>query len=112
MISYCRALLTFSSVSKNKFSFLWITVALGTLASAPPAAAQPFESSGVRAQGMGGAFVAVADDASATWWNPAGLPGILIVDGVFEWQTTRLNSPADRPIEDVSAAGKGQAATR
>jgi hypothetical protein len=37
------------------------------------AAAQRFDDFGVRAQGMGGAFVAVADDASATWWNPAGL---------------------------------------
>ena len=26
-----------------------------------------------RALGMGNAFVALADDASATWWNPAGL---------------------------------------
>ncbi len=30
-------------------------------------------SPGARAGGMGEAFVAVADDASATWWNPAGL---------------------------------------
>lgn len=29
--------------------------------------------SGVRAPAMGGAFVAIADDASATFWNPAGL---------------------------------------
>ena len=35
--------------------------------------AQPFETLGTRALGMGGAFVAVADDASATYWNPAGL---------------------------------------
>jgi hypothetical protein len=35
--------------------------------------AQRFDSVGVRAQGMAGAFVAVADDSSATWWNPAGL---------------------------------------
>ena len=28
---------------------------------------------GARAPGMGGAFVALADDASATYWNPAGL---------------------------------------
>ena len=35
--------------------------------------AQRFDDVGVRAQGMAGAFVAVADDASATWWNPAGL---------------------------------------
>jgi hypothetical protein len=37
------------------------------------ASAQIYEVIGTRAQGMGGAFVAVADDASATWWNPAGL---------------------------------------
>lgn len=29
---------------------------------------------GARALGMGGAFAAVADDASASYWNPAGLP--------------------------------------
>ncbi|HAH05122.1 MAG TPA: hypothetical protein DCM05_01135 [Elusimicrobia bacterium] len=28
---------------------------------------------GARAMGMGGAFAAVADDASALWWNPAGI---------------------------------------
>jgi hypothetical protein len=35
--------------------------------------AQAVDSVGVRAQGMGGAFTAIADDATATWWNPAGL---------------------------------------
>ena len=43
------------------------------LVSAPSARAQIFETVGTRAQGMGGAFVAVADDSTATWWNPAGL---------------------------------------
>lgn len=37
------------------------------------AGAQTADGVGVRAQGMAGAFTAVADDASATWWNPAGL---------------------------------------
>lgn len=40
---------------------------------AATARAQTYESVGTRAQGMGGAFVAVADDATAGWWNPAGL---------------------------------------
>ena len=35
--------------------------------------AQIIESVGNRALGMGGAFVAVASDSTATWWNPAGL---------------------------------------
>jgi len=46
---------------------------LAFAATANPAAAQPFEIVGTRAAGMGGAFVAVADDSSATYWNPAGL---------------------------------------
>ena len=33
-------------------------------------------ASGARAAGMGEAFVAVADDATATHWNPAGLASI------------------------------------
>jgi F plasmid transfer operon, TraF, protein len=37
------------------------------------ARAQVIETVGSRALGMGGAFVAVASDSSATWWNPAGL---------------------------------------
>jgi hypothetical protein len=31
------------------------------------------QGAGARASGMGGAFVAVADDATAGYWNPAGL---------------------------------------
>ena len=50
-----------------------------------PAAAQSFPSTGTRAAGMGGAFVGVADDASAIYWNPAGLAAgayfSLVVDG-------------------------------
>lgn len=50
------------------------------LVMCPAAAmAQRFDDIGVRAQGMGGAFVAVADDATATWWNPAGLAHALTV---------------------------------
>ena len=48
-------------------------VALATIAFPSLTFAQRFDDVGVRAQGMAGAFVAVADDASATWWNPAGL---------------------------------------
>jgi hypothetical protein len=48
-------------------------VAFGlTIGAASHAAAQTAPV-GVRAAGMGGAFTAVADDATATYWNPAGL---------------------------------------
>ena len=46
---------------------------------------QVFDVVGTRASGMGGAFVGVADDASAVYWNPAGLAAgsyfSLVLDG-------------------------------
>ncbi|MHB9026492.1 MAG: OmpP1/FadL family transporter [Armatimonadota bacterium] len=40
-----------------------------------PGAASSFRSNGLgaRARGMGGAYVAIADDTTAGYWNPAGL---------------------------------------
>jgi hypothetical protein len=46
---------------------------LAVLAWPMAATAQIAESVGTRALGMGGAFVAVADDSSAGWWNPGAL---------------------------------------
>lgn len=47
---------------------------IAILFAACPAAgwAQSIDALGTRAAGMSGAFVAVADDASAGYWNPAG----------------------------------------
>lgn len=57
----------------------------GALALTPAlAAAQGVEAVGMRALGMGGAFVAVADDATATYWNPAGLVTGSVVSAVAE----------------------------
>ena len=47
--------------------------------------------SGARAIGMGGAFIAVADDATAASWNPAGLiqletPEVSVVYSYFHWR--------------------------
>jgi hypothetical protein len=53
-----------------------------------PANAQIYEMVGTRAQGMGGAFVAVADDATATWWNPAGLATGAYFSSVIERGST------------------------
>jgi hypothetical protein len=49
------------------------SVAVLSLLTCVPADAQVPDAVGVRAQGMAGAFTAIADDATATWWNPAGL---------------------------------------
>ena len=57
-------------MSPNSFNQSLVSVLL-SLACAAQAEAQ--SSLGVRANGMGGAFVGVADDASAVYWNPAGL---------------------------------------
>lgn len=63
--------------------FIW-SVVLGLLFSGPVSAAVLDErimissspnpvGSGARATGMGGAFIAIADDATAASWNPGGL---------------------------------------
>jgi hypothetical protein len=68
--------------------------AAGVLAgTALPANAQIYEIVGTRAQGMGGAFVAVADDATATWWNPAGLATGAYFSSVIE--RGRTTEPAE-----------------
>lgn len=55
-----------------------------------PARAQIVESVGSRALGMGGAFVAVASDSSATWWNPAGLAAGPFLDLAIGKAATRM----------------------
>ena len=61
-------------------------VSLACLGALPGLAfAQSLDTIGTRAQGMGGAFVGVADDASGVYWNHAGLAGgayfSLVLDG-------------------------------
>ena len=75
-------------------------VALVLMSTPIVARAQAFESVGIRAQGMGGAFVAVADDASATWWNPAGLAGGAYFDAQIEYG--RLRRPTDTSITGLA----------
>lgn len=52
---------------------------------------------GTRAAGMGGAFVAVADDASAVYWNPAGLASGPVLNLLVDFGARELTpgSPAD-----------------
>jgi len=52
---------------------LFLRAAVLIIITATDSSAQIVESVGSRALGMGGAFVAVAADSTATWWNPGGL---------------------------------------
>ncbi|MBN1885608.1 MAG: PorV/PorQ family protein [Candidatus Krumholzibacteriota bacterium] len=60
---------------------------------------------GARAMGLGGAFVAVADDATASYWNPAGLAAF----GAFaaepaDWQASLMHSERFGDLIDYNFA--------
>ena len=65
------------------------------------ASAQIIETVGERALGMGGAFVAVADDSSATWWNPAALATGPFLDLSLGWARTDVR-------HDGAPVGRGR----
>ncbi len=72
-----------------------------SLVAAVPAAAvaqQTFEVVGSRALGMGGAFVAVADDPSAVFWNPAGLASGQPAGATIEWVRFRNGDRNGAPV--------------
>lgn len=83
--------------------------ALIAIAAAPAYAQIPINSapnavgSGARALGMGGAFIAVADDATAASWNPGGLtqlerPELSLVYG-WKWFGEKFESEYHPELE-------------
>src|SRR5262245_24496560 len=86
---------------RNPWQWGALLAALSTLLRPLPAAAQLYENVGTRAQGMSGAFVAVADDATASWWNPAGLATGAVLNMIFEkGQVTQPKDPDDLQIAE------------
>ena len=69
-----------------------------------PVSAQSFEVLGTRAAGMGGAFVGVADDATAVYWNPAGL----VLGGSY-FSLVLDNNQGKAEPEDIGQAGRRSA---
>jgi hypothetical protein len=55
--------------------FILLTVATGLFAAGEPMAFLKL-GAGVRATGMGGAYISVSDDAAGVFYNPAGIAGI------------------------------------
>jgi hypothetical protein len=82
-----------------------LTTAIALLLVAGTAQANFLETElGARALGMGGAFVAVADDVTALHWNPAGLAGLNGVQ-VFGMRTSVYS--VDGLAEDAVLAAYG-----
>ena len=86
---------------KSRF-LLVVAVAIGVMVSSSPAIcadshAAPYLRMGVgaRALGMGGAFTAIADDATAAYWNPAGLVKIENIEATFMYAA---NMAVDRQL--------------
>ena len=80
-------------------------VVLGCLAALPASAAKfagafMENGGGARALGLGGAFTAVADDPSATFWNPAGL-GLVREREVLLMHSERFGDLVDRDYASI-----------
>src|SRR5262245_65286847 len=89
---------------RSSLSVRLLLAAAALVVSCHPARAQLYESVGIRAQGMGGAFVAVADDATAGWWNPAGLASGALFNMVIE--RGQAEAPSDlQPIDPARREG-------
>ncbi len=82
-----------------------LSVMLGLIPST--VRAQAFEAVGTRAQGMGGAFVAVADDATAVYWNPAGLATGAMVDIQWGLQFLDTIDAPGQPLNPGEAVSRG-----
>ena len=78
---------------RTRLVFVSFVSLVSFVVSPQAATAQIYETIGIRAQGMSGAFVAVADDATATWWNPAGLAGSGLFNVIVEFD--RVEDPAN-----------------
>lgn len=74
------------------------------LASPAFASGYMIPEQGARAMGMGNAFSAIADDASANWFNPAGLS--------FQDNNVSINTTLVYPLNEYNAGGKSYSAKK
>jgi len=90
----------------KKFLLAALAVIL-VLPSTVPANGLNLNGLGSRAQGMGGAFVGIANDFSAVFWNPAGAAGFrkemfgFYATDLIPTATYRLPSMIEEPVVDA-----------
>ena len=87
----------------NKMRLFLALFAIGCGAQPHVANAQSIDVMGTRAAGMAGAFVGVADDASAAYWNPGGL-------AAGSYFSLVLDGGAERAAPEQSLRGRKQSA--
>jgi hypothetical protein len=75
---------------------------IGTLISEQSRSAFTIEGAGARAMGLGGAFIAVSDDATAVSFNPAGLAQLLAPEVSFVTRGLQRNLA----YEDFETTGR------
>src|SRR4029079_321108 len=96
-------------------SRIYLTLVCGFLLVGPSAHAQALldpgihtASPGARANGMGGAFIAVADDATASIANPAGIANLTRLQVYAEFTSTAPdeggNTPRTNSLSFLSAS--------
>ena len=98
-------------------SLLCFVMSLSVFAEGTNAGAFVRDGTGSRALALGGAFVAIADDASAGYWNPAGigymngyhLGGMSVLGGRFGISDIKYQalSLLARPVQTESLSGFG-----
>ena len=95
---------------KKTRNSLLLAVILVTAAASPSWAQTQV---GARAAGMAGAFVAVADDATAVYWNPAGVASGSLVSAVVDFGRGEAgpNPPQTTVTQKDTAAFVGFSAT-
>ncbi len=91
------------NVSRSVVSILGsLTSVLSFVSLSAVASAQTTDVIGIRAQGMGGAFTAVADDATAWWWNSGGLAAGPFLNGLIEF--ARPHTSTSESVRGISVA--------
>ncbi|WP_243303250.1 OmpP1/FadL family transporter [Geothrix oryzisoli] len=100
----CQMLLPCLLLAAGGSGFLRAQTPIGTLISEQSRTNFTVQGAGARAMGLGGAFIAVADDATAVSFNPAGLAQLLHPEVSFVARGTQRSVS----YEDFETSSQGR----